>query len=155
MPTNRGLIRTRGHLPWSHVDRWLRAARTIWLSTVRPSGEPHVMPLWFWWDGRAVFFITARPTQKARNLVVQPQVVLHLGDGDEVLIVDGRAEVVAGESERRRVDRAWQRKYVDPHTGAHASIFDNPNDDLYRVAPQRVITWSYGTVGSRTDFVPR
>jgi PPOX class probable F420-dependent enzyme len=146
--------RRRGHLPWSHVDRWLKAARTIWLSTVTPAGTPHVMPLWFWWDGGAIYFITARPTQKARNLRREARIVLHLGDGDEVLIVEGRAVVVAAPDERGRVDRAWRHKYVDPYSGARATIFDNPLDDLYRVAPERVMTWSYGVVGTRTDFVP-
>jgi PPOX class probable F420-dependent enzyme len=147
------LRRARGHLPWNGVDRWLKAARTIWLATVTPDGLPHVMPLWFWWDGKAIYFITSRPTQKARNLSREPRVVLHLGDGDEVLIVEGRAELVTDRAEQWRVDGSWRRKYVDPYSGARASIFENPEDDLYRVRPDRVMTWSYGTVGTRTDFV--
>jgi hypothetical protein len=64
------------------------------IPTVKPDGSPHSMPLWFWSSGAAVYFITSRPTQKARNLRRQPRVVLRFGDGDEVLIVEGRADVV-------------------------------------------------------------
>lgn len=115
-----------------------------------------VAPLWFWWSGDAarpkLYFITARTTQKARNLARTEWVELHLGDGDEVIIVRGRAHIVADRSERDRVDAAYRARYVDPHTGANASIEDNPADDLYRVSVERVIAWSYGTVGTRTEW---
>ena len=38
-------------------------------------------------------------------------------------------------------------KSIDPISGARASIFDNPLDDLYRVDVVRVVTWMYGTAG--------
>ena len=67
--------------------------------------------------------------------------------------VEGRAELVTDQAVQALVDGSWRRKYVDPYSGARASIFENPEDDLYRVRPDRVMTWSYGTVGTRTDFV--
>ena len=76
----------------------------------------------------------------------------HLGDGDDVVIVRGRANVIADPSEQATVDAACQLKYVDPHSGAKASIFDNPADDLYRIEIERVIAWSYGTVGTWTEW---
>jgi hypothetical protein len=115
-----------------------------------------VAPLWFWWAGDlvppALYFITARSTQKARNLAHAEWVELHLGDGDEVAIVRGRARIVTDRSEAARVDAAYRARYVDPHTGARASIHDNPADDLYRVSVERVIAWSYGTVGTWTEW---
>jgi nitroimidazol reductase NimA-like FMN-containing flavoprotein (pyridoxamine 5'-phosphate oxidase superfamily) len=147
----------RGHIPWSTVDDRLRAGRSIWLASTRPDGRPHAMPVWFWWDGDAdpprCYFQTARPTQKARNLAAQAAVVLHLGDGDDVVMLLGNAVVVDRRSgERARVDGAYRTKYVDPYTGARASLDENPLDDLYRVIPDRVIAWSYGVVGTWTEW---
>jgi hypothetical protein len=110
------------------------------------------MPVWFCWlDGR-IYFITARATQKSRNLAAQPWVVAHAGDGDEVLIVEGPTRRVTDGSERGRVDAAYRAKYVDPVSGATASIFDNPDDDLYRLDLWRVVTWMYGTVAGWTEW---
>jgi nitroimidazol reductase NimA-like FMN-containing flavoprotein (pyridoxamine 5'-phosphate oxidase superfamily) len=146
----------RGHIPWSNVDARLRAARSIWLATTRPDGRAMVAPVWFWWDGDVepprLYFITARGTHKSRHLAAQAWVEVHLGDGDDVVIVRGRAALVDDADEQARVDAAYRAKYVDPHSGAEASIHDNPADDLYGVAIERVIAWFYGTVGTWTEW---
>ena len=146
----------RGHIPWSTVDLRLRAERSIWLATSRRDGRSLVAPTWFWWDGDSepprLYFITARPTLKARNLARQPWAEAHFGDGDEVVIIRGEARIVADRSETDRVDAAYRAKYVDPGSGARASVYDNPEDDVYRLEPERLIAWSYGTMGNWTEW---
>ena len=115
-----------------------------------------VAPLWYWWDGDPaaprLFFVTARRTHKARNLRHCDWAEAHLGDGDDVVIVRGHVGLVTDQGERARVDAEYGHRYVDPHSGARASIYDNPEDDLYRLAAERVIGWSYGTVGTWTEW---
>ena len=67
-------------------------------------------------------------------------------------MVRGRVSIVEDPDEQAQVDVAYRARYVDPHSGVHASIHDNPQDDLYRLAPSRVIAWSYGTVGTWTEW---
>ena len=122
------------------------------LCTTRPDGRPHAIPTWYWWYDGTLYFITARGTQKQRNLAEQPWIVAHFGDGDDVLFAEGVAAVVDDIEERERVERAWQAKYVDPVSGARASTTDNPLDDVYRVDVARVVTWMYGTVGGWTEW---
>ena len=83
-----------GHIPWRVVDLTLSATRSIWVATTRPDGRPHAMPVWFTWEGHDVCFITQRSTQKARNLATQSWVVVHAGDGDDAIILEGRVEIV-------------------------------------------------------------
>jgi nitroimidazol reductase NimA-like FMN-containing flavoprotein (pyridoxamine 5'-phosphate oxidase superfamily) len=146
----------RGHIPWATVDARLRAGRSIWLATTRGDGRALVAPVWFWWRGDAdpprLYFITARPTLKARNLARESWVEAHLGDGDEVVMLRGRASIVTDRAETDVVDAAYRAKYVDPGSGARASVYDNPEDDFYRLEPERVIAWSYGTVGTWTEW---
>jgi pyridoxine/pyridoxamine 5'-phosphate oxidase len=144
--------RVRGHLEWEAADLRLSAGRSLLLSTTRPDGRPHAMPVWFVWLDRRLYFITSRSTQKARNLAGQAWAVAHLGDGDEVLMVEGPVRRVADDDEAGRVDAAYRAKYVDPVSGARASIDDNPADDLYRLDPARVVTWMYGTVAGWTEW---
>jgi hypothetical protein len=149
--------RTRGHLPWDITELRLTGARSLVLSSTRPDGRPHAMPVWFCWLDDRLYFITAPTTQKARNLAGQAWAVAHAGDGDDVLMVEGPTSKVEDVGERGRVDAAYRAKYVDPVSGARASIFDNPAGDLYRLDPWRVVTWMYGTVAGWTEwrFDPR
>jgi PPOX class probable F420-dependent enzyme len=145
-------FRKRGFIPWSKIDRGLRAWRSIWLSTTRPDGRPHAVPVWYIWDGRNLYFISARRLQKSRNLAHQPWIVVHAGDGDDVIILEGRAQIVTDRQELERVDAAYREKYVDPGSGAQATIFE-PDADLYLVNVKRVMAWEYGTVANRTDWI--
>lgn len=144
-------IRTRGHIPWSKIESWLYAFRSIWVSTTRPDGRPHAVPVWYIWDGRYLYFISDRRLQKAKNLARQPWIVVHAGDGDDVVILEGMAEIATERSELERVDTAYRAKYVDPGSGAQATIFE-PEADLYRVDVKRIMAWEYGTVAHRTDW---
>jgi hypothetical protein len=109
------------------------------------------MPVWFWWDGRDVYFITQRSTQKARNLAHASWAVVHAGDGDDAIILEGRVDAVVDPDELARIDAGYQAKYVDPGSGARATIF-NEGDDCYRVRVEHVMAWLYGTIGTRTDW---
>ena len=145
-------FRKRGFIPWNKIDRWLYAFRSIWVSTTRPDGRPHAVPVWYTWDGRHLYFISARHLQKSRNLAQQPWIVVHAGDGDDVIILEGSAQIVTDRAELERVDAEYRAKYVDPGSGAQATIFE-PEVDLYRVNLQRVMAWEYGTVANRTDWI--
>ncbi|HEX6508496.1 MAG TPA: pyridoxamine 5'-phosphate oxidase family protein [Chloroflexota bacterium] len=106
-----------GHIPWGVVDRWLYATRSLWISTTRPDGRPHAMPVWFTWDGRMLYFATHETSQKAKNLAWQPEVVIHLGDGDDVVVLEGRTEIVTDRRELESVNAARAEKYVDRFPG--------------------------------------
>jgi nitroimidazol reductase NimA-like FMN-containing flavoprotein (pyridoxamine 5'-phosphate oxidase superfamily) len=144
-------LRTRGHIPWSKVDRRLRAAREMWVASGGRGGRPDAVPVWFWWDGASVYFSTKATSRKARNIAVQPEVVIHNGDGADPVILKGPAVAVDRRDELDRVDDGYHEKYVDPHGGARATIFVE-GDVVYRVRPRLVIAWEYATVGTRTDW---
>jgi general stress protein 26 len=133
------------------MDHSLRAFRSIWISTTRPDGRPHAVPVWYILDGRNLYFISGRNLQKAKNLAHQAWIVVHAGDGDDVILLEGRAEIVTKREEMERIDEAYRAKYVDPGSGAQATIFE-PEANLYCVHVKHVIAWEYGTVANRTDW---
>ncbi len=83
-----------------HADERLRANPIIWLGTVRPDSKPHLVPVWFLWDGATVL-IFSKPDQKIRNLQQNPNVTLALDDskeGEDAVLIDGEATLLdAGE----------------------------------------------------------
>ena len=81
----------------------------------------------------------------------QQWAVVHAGDGDDVIILEGPARVVTDPAELARIDALYAGKYVDPHSGAHDTIF-HEEANLYRVDVRHVMTWEYGVVATRTDW---
>jgi PPOX class probable F420-dependent enzyme len=79
------------------IDERLRTEPTVWLSSTRPDGRPHVVPVWFNWDGR-VFDLFSKPhAQKVRNLREHPDVMLAVGQPEaefDVELVEGTADVL-------------------------------------------------------------
>ncbi len=79
----------------AHVDERLRKNLIIWLSSVRPDGRPHLVPVWFLWDGKNILIFSQPNTQKIRNLRQNTNVILALDDtkdGEDVVMLEGKAE---------------------------------------------------------------
>jgi len=140
-----------GHIPWNKIDLWLQEYRTIWLSTTRPDTRPHCVPVWFWWENSKsdVYISIHRDSVKAGNLAYQPAVILNAGNGDDTIILEGIAHSVMDEEEMTRINESWQSKYVDPYSGARASLTDGT---VYRIEVHHIMAWEYGSVNTRTDW---
>ncbi len=78
----------------ARIDRMLRREPVVWLSTVRPDGRPHLVPIWFSWDGRRLFVASKPDARKVRNLREMPELMIALGEPDEDFDV-GLVEAVA------------------------------------------------------------
>lgn len=80
-----------------HFDQRLRDEPIIWISTTRPDGRPHLVPVWFLWDGATVLLFSKPNAQKVRNIRHEHRVVLALDtrdEGEDVVIVEGEAEFI-------------------------------------------------------------
>jgi len=142
-----------GHIPWRKIDIWLQGYRSIWLSTTRPDDRPHCVPVWYWWqsDQPNIYIATPRTTVKAKNIVHQSWVILNAGNGDDTIILEGYAHPVHDEHEQTQINNFWQMKYVDPHSGAQATVLAE-GDILYRIEIEHIMAWEYGAVSTRTDW---
>ena len=81
----------------AHIDGRLHRELMLWLSTVRPDGRPHLVPVWFLWDGETILIFSQPNQQKLRNLQHNPNVVVALdtaGQGDDVVMIEGKAELL-------------------------------------------------------------
>ncbi len=76
------------------------------------------------------------------------RVVIHAGDGDDVIILEGPAEVVTDDAELHLVNAARAEKYVSQCTGACDTILTSATV-VYRVAVRRVMAWESGNMASR------
>ena len=138
-----------GMLPWSWAVDRLEQARNYWVSTSRPDGRPHAMPVWGIWLDDAFFFGSGRESAKSRNLAANPAIVVHLESGDETVILEGVAEPVLDDAVERRVDETYGRKYdFTPDSSGET-------DPWFAVRPKRAYAWterSYPSSATQFDF---
>ena len=132
------------------IDAFLAAERTCRVATVGGDGSPHVAPLWFVWDGAAVWLNSIVRSQRWTDLARDPRVAVVVDAGTEFwelrgVEITGRAHVV-GEvprgtgavSELTAVEPLYARKYrgTDEFTpdGRHGWL---------RVVPEKIVSWDF------------
>jgi general stress protein 26 len=154
MPASYGLHDAadgRELLPWSWLTDRLESARNYWLGTTRPDGRPHSMPIWGLWLEGSLYFGTGTGTQKERNLASNPNAVLHLESGDEVVILEGRLEEVKDLPVLNLYAAEYEKKYdfrPDPEA---------PGSVTYRLTPRVAFAWfenDFPRTATRWQFDP-
>ncbi len=120
-----------GLMPWSWAVERLTDSHNYWLTTVRPDGRPHAMPLWgLWLDGR-FYFSTGRQSRKGRNLAANPDCLVCTENAAEAVIVEGVAEEVT--------DRSTLRPFYDGYKAKYGwDVEQEPfvNEPVYAVRPR-------------------
>jgi PPOX class probable F420-dependent enzyme len=128
-------------MTWAEVAGRLSKARTYWLGTTTPSGAPHAAPVWGAVTGQTLYVYSERSTVKARNLAIDPRVVVHLESGEDVLIVHGAAEDLGPPAEVPSVVAALAAKYTRPEDRQYLPDADPAFDVVYAVRPRSAIAW--------------
>ena len=98
----------------SKADALLAGALVIWMTTVRPDGQPQASPVWFVID-EDEFLVYSRPgAPRLRNLASNPRVALNLDsdEGGDVVTIEGVARVVVGP--RADHHSGYLAKYTKP-----------------------------------------
>ncbi|HYO50602.1 MAG TPA: pyridoxamine 5'-phosphate oxidase family protein [Chloroflexia bacterium] len=133
VPTNED-----GLLTWDWVVERLEKARNYWVSTTRPDGRPHVMPVWAVWLDGTLYFDGHPQTRWARNIAQNPNVAIHLESGDEVVILEGVVQDIP------HLDPAIAEQLV---TSSNAKYnYSTPAEELvkrglFALRPQAALAW--------------
>jgi PPOX class probable F420-dependent enzyme len=127
-----------------HVEERLRSNEIVWLTTVRPDGRPHSVPVWFLWENATILIFSVPNNQKIRNLRQNQHVTLALDDtkkGHDVVILEGTAELLA-QGDGRTSLQAYDEKYREGlrRIGLTAELFTMRYSQPIRVTPVHLIT---------------
>ncbi|HET6874299.1 MAG TPA: pyridoxamine 5'-phosphate oxidase family protein [Acidimicrobiales bacterium] len=96
-------------LAWSWAQGRLESERHYWVATVGPYGRPHVRPVWgAFVDDRLYLSVGAAGF---RQVDERRDVSVHVDSGVDVVIIDGVAERVGDQAERRSVSEVYNPKY--------------------------------------------
>lgn len=102
-----------GMLQWSRVRKLLEEARTYWISTTRPDGKPHAVPVWGAWVLDR-FYCDGHPqTRWARNLDSHnPAIVVHIESEGIAIMVEGVSEDTKPDAEMARlIEESFEARY--------------------------------------------
>lgn len=84
----------------ARVRRRLDEESVIWLSTVGADGTPQPNPVWFVVEGGTLLIYSQPDAHRLAHIARNPRVSLNLdsnGRGGDVVVLTGRAEVLAGQ----------------------------------------------------------
>jgi nitroimidazol reductase NimA-like FMN-containing flavoprotein (pyridoxamine 5'-phosphate oxidase superfamily) len=121
------------------------------LATTNPRTlQPHVVPVWFLWDGTSVWISSFVSTRKIRELKYNPQGAVLIESKQEggrltAVLLEGTVELVA--EPRELVSEIANRiylRYLGPDGVQEAepqSWLNDPKNMLIKLTPKRMISW--------------
>ena len=124
-----------GLLAWAQVVERLSSAKNYWLCSVRPNAQPHTIPKWGVWVDGKVYFDGSLETRHARNIALNPHVVLLLESGDAAVIVERLAYPLAKPPRELadKVAEAYRAKYAGAGYAPDAHQWDDGG--LFEITP--------------------
>lgn len=126
-------------LKWSDVETMIANATVYWFASTRPDGRPHVAPRDGNWMDGGLYYGGSPETVHSRNIAANPNVVAHIGDGQEVAILEGTVTVERPSKEM--IDRLIEAAFVKyPQYGRQpASLYEQ---GVAVLRPRKVIAWT-------------
>ena len=119
------------------------------VGTNGPDGIPHLVPVWYRWDGRAVHVWTLGSRIWVENLRRDPRAGFSVQEEPfprRAVVIKGHAEVVTGDEAeideeilritRRYVDVSDEEAYIRQNRGLRTIVSINADSLLYRRAPE-------------------
>lgn len=129
----------------ARVSRLLESEPVVWLSTVKPDGTPHLVPIWFSWDGETVLIASKPHARKVANLRENPRVMLALGEPEDdfdVGLLEGVAEIVdRPAAEVLPLTHLWKYREQMAAIGLGREEFLATYSLVIRITPTRFFPW--------------
>jgi nitroimidazol reductase NimA-like FMN-containing flavoprotein (pyridoxamine 5'-phosphate oxidase superfamily) len=132
IPASYGIAKTtKGMLDWSWARKRLTTSHNYVIVTVRPDGRPHAMGMHGLWIDDTFYFGTGKTTRKTKNLEQNRNCILINERLDELVIVEGTAEVIDAKQLPPGASAASKEKYGWP-------MGRTPGGVVFKVRPRVV-----------------
>jgi nitroimidazol reductase NimA-like FMN-containing flavoprotein (pyridoxamine 5'-phosphate oxidase superfamily) len=132
-----------------HLDSFLEEPNLARIATIDETGQPHVVPVWHWWDGTSFWIGAQADDRKVRNIRVRGTAGLEV-DADlrrkRGIFCTGKARLIdgpAGRTEYVRITAEQVRRY-QPDKPPRETAERYSRDGVpvvIQVTPDRMISW--------------
>ena len=137
--------------PPNTIDVFLDQAILARFATAAPETmQPHVVPVWFLWDGDAVWISSFASTRKVRELRRNPRCAIVIDTetslgGVSAVLLEGKAELVTEPRDfvKEMATRIYTR-YLGPEgvlTADPQSWIHDPDNLIIKLKPSKTHTW--------------
>lgn len=129
-------------LSWAWAEQRLVGAREYWIATTRPDGRPHCRPVWGVWLADGFRFSTG--SLATANLAANGEITVHLGDGQEVVILEGTARVDTERGSLQAMCDVYGPKYdypISPTDDGAVRDAGGLGGPVHHVTPRVVFGW--------------
>ena len=130
-------------------DAFLAEERTCRVATVGADGAPHVTPLWFVWDGAALWLTSIVASQRWTDLQRDPRVSVGIDAGQDYMDLRGveirGAVSVVGDVPRTDAEDPEldvpERLFADKYTAG--TIVRDGRHAWLRVEADKIVSWDF------------
>ena len=160
-------------MSWDEINSFLQQKLAARLTSIRPDGYPHTTPLWYVWDGEAIWFeigAGVRPRQHIRNLRQNPKLCVmidrdarpeHGGVFDaQGVLMRGTVELSTDETLQAEVSRKVLTRYLGDEGEQYLDDMlqdgkPGKNRVVAKIVPEHISGWDFrklpGTDGGSAD----
>ncbi len=134
------------------LTSFLAEQRTCRLATAGPDG-PHVAPVWFVWDGQALWVYSLTRSQRWANVTRDPRVAVVADDGHHYhelrgAEIEGQATVVGpvprtGEQDPPAPELAEPELLMAAKYFGAAPMTHDARHAWLRITPRKLVTWDF------------
>lgn len=119
------------------------------LATSNPTThQPHVVPVWYAWDGEAVLISAFSSTRKVREVLLNRYIAILIDTGNpgEVtrgILFEGSAELIQDQEQVATLARQIYTRYSPGgilDAAAESWLYD-PENRIIRLKPEKIYTW--------------
>jgi nitroimidazol reductase NimA-like FMN-containing flavoprotein (pyridoxamine 5'-phosphate oxidase superfamily) len=135
----------------SDIDEFLSQPLLARMATANPKTlQPHVVPVWFGWDGTSLWINTFRSTRKVQDLLKNPQISVVVdttgqSSGLTAVIMEGQAEIIREPRDLLEAKTTWiYTRYLGPEGVLAAepqSWLKDPEATLIKLTPTWTKSW--------------
>jgi general stress protein 26 len=150
IPASYGFTASTPYTPptWDSITERVRTSRNYWICSISPDGQPHALPVWGIWLEDCLYFVTKRASKKARNLLDNPKVAIHLESGDDVVSFQGTVAEVRDLTRLDQVATVYTAKYNGDEIFPDIEV-------VFELLPHVAFTWlesNYHQTATRWRF---
>jgi PPOX class probable F420-dependent enzyme len=125
------------------IETFLSVPRMARMATTGSNGKPHLVPVWYYYDGTNILVTATKGTKRAKNVKNNPNasIVIDIVEGkaEDISYLNAKAVVIEGEAEiRDDTDGSFAKKMYERYAGKNA--LDNPIVQASVIMPRYILT---------------
>ena len=153
-------IKISGNMDKKQIDAFLSQPVLARIATAAAhTPQPHVVPIWFYWDGEIIWFSTPRRSVKVRDLKENPYcaVSIDITEGGlryKAVILEGDVEIIWDPADTIvQTTAKIYTKYLGEEgfqSPTPQQWANDPGNVILKVMVKKIMTWDY----SNTALAP-